>query len=140
MNFLWHFKTGQNWRQILKIDRVDYYSISRATGFIPAGRQLLKDIKGLLPTLPFECPVLPKKYEASAIQKLDTKTWNMTTEEYQISKLNSKRMEPDELVTPTVIPNGEYRVTFHFFNDDDRVGFVVQFRYEIYYRLNAETF
>lgn len=139
LNFQWHFKSGQNWRQLLKMDRIDFCSISRAAGFAPAGKQLLENMKWTLPTLPLDCPFLPKKYEGIGTHTSDPNTWNMTTDEYRSYKMNSQKVNPDEFVTPTLMPNGVYRVTLQLYTSSDPVGFTVQFQYEIYYRLNDET-
>lgn len=63
----------------------------------------------------------------------------MTTEQYkEYSKNWEKQIE--DIITPSFLPNGVYRVLFHIYNDIDTVGFTINYQYEVYFRLNDDIF
>lgn len=60
----WSHKSGVYWRQLANFKKLDFCAYSRGIGLIPALKNFREGFIKLFSTLPFDCPVFPKKYEA----------------------------------------------------------------------------
>jgi hypothetical protein len=134
VNLRLHHKSrvGTFWRQIIKLDKLDYCALSGGVGVIPAIKSYWDTLIEMFPTLPLNCPILPKKYEATATMH----QMNITAEDYK--KMGMRNLM--DSLSPTLLPNGFYRVVIRLFNDDDQEGLTVQYVSEVYFRMNDENF
>lgn len=62
VKFHWYYKSGQYWRQIIKLDSMSLCKLFNATSKVPFLDDTMKTFKSLFPTLPSECPVMKGHY------------------------------------------------------------------------------
>lgn len=67
----WCHKPGVYWRTIVHFKKIDFSAYSRGIGLIPALKVYRDGLSKMFPTLPFDCPVLPNKYEGKLEFPLD---------------------------------------------------------------------
>lgn len=103
-------KTLTNWRQIIKVDKVDlcdFYKNGNKLPFIGDGMHYFLD---LIPNAPRGCPILPGEYYTHNI--------SLGTAEQVASEPESFRFG---------FPNGVYKHTITIYNDEDPMGFKISY-------------
>lgn len=62
---VWSHKSGVYWRQLLHLKKINLCAISRGIGVMPVVKSTRELLVKCFPTLPFDCPINPKKYEGT---------------------------------------------------------------------------
>lgn len=122
------FKTTSNWRQIIKINRIDLCLFFRGSQVLPFFKQILEIGKEMFPNLPTNCPIMPG----------DMYFMNVTV--MMSPELMKSHMKLINSFTGSMLPNGIYRVTVRIFNDQDPQGIFFWYTSQINVRLNSELF
>lgn len=144
VNFRLHVKSesGQNWRQVIALNKLDFCGIAKGTNLIPTIKTSYDELIVLFPSVPLKCPILPGKYSAlnaTIVEDYSEKSFLETPEEYKtrlrVTNVEKKTMD---FITPSVMPNGVYRVTLRFYNDMDPIGAAFYWQYFIRLRMNEE--
>jgi hypothetical protein len=90
-----------------------------------------KSFGAIFPNRTLECPFKPGKFYAMNMKQ-----------EWGVDSFLSKR--PDQLTKSSALgveyPNGVYRYTVKLSTKEDPMGFFIQWRLEIRFRFNDETF
>lgn len=130
-------KSGTNWRQILKFEKVDGCLLAKGIN-MPFLVKLKERYDEAFPNLPRNCPIKVQSYVAQNISVIENQIseFNMTLEDFQ----SSKDFSVIKMMTPKLLPNGIYRHSLRVFNDDDMIGMGIFVQLEINHRMNDEEF